>query len=108
MMAKVRRRSTSRSSSEKTTGEAIGAAPDSTRAKLRAGLKRARTGPTMPRALLNHSLVTAPDAKPSRWLLFLHGLLGSGANWRSFARRLVEAHPSWGAVTVDLRLHGAS
>lgn len=41
-------------------------------------------------------------------MLFLHGILGSGANWRSFARAFVGSRPDWGAVLVDLRLHGDS
>lgn len=41
-------------------------------------------------------------------MVFLHGILGSGANWRTFAKQIVEARPSWGAVLVDLRLHGES
>jgi pimeloyl-ACP methyl ester carboxylesterase len=51
--------------------------------------------------------VTAGES-PSRWIVFLHGILGSGANWRTFARRLVAARPEWGALLVDLRLHGES
>jgi esterase len=38
-------------------------------------------------------------------LLVLHGLFGSGGNWRSMARRLAATHR---VVTVDLRNHGAS
>ena len=57
---------------------------------------------------LSHALVTAPGSTPEKWLYFLHGILGSGANWRSFARQIVSAEPSWGAVLVDLRLHGDS
>jgi pimeloyl-ACP methyl ester carboxylesterase len=41
-------------------------------------------------------------------MLVLHGLLGSAANWRSFARRLVAAAPTWGLVLVDQRMHGES
>jgi esterase len=41
-------------------------------------------------------------------MLVLHGILGSGGNWRSFARRVAEACPSWGFVLVDLRMHGLS
>jgi pimeloyl-ACP methyl ester carboxylesterase len=41
-------------------------------------------------------------------MLFLHGILGSGANWRTFAKQVVAADPTWGAVLVDLRLHGES
>jgi pimeloyl-ACP methyl ester carboxylesterase len=52
--------------------------------------------------------VTAKDATPSKWLVFLHGILGSGANWRTFARQFVAAKPEWGALLVDLRLHGDS
>lgn len=56
---------------------------------------------------LQLALVT-PPTPPRRWMLFLHGILGSGTNLRALARRLVEARPSWGAALVDLRLHGAS
>lgn len=41
-------------------------------------------------------------------LYILHGFLGSGRNWASFARRLVDLRSDWRAVLVDLRLHGAS
>mgnify|MGYP000314191116 CR=1 FL=1 len=58
--------------------------------------------------LPHHALVTAPGASPARYLLMLHGILGSGANLRSFARRLAQAHPGWGFVLVDLRMHGLS
>lgn len=64
---------------------------------------------------LAHALVTAPAASagevaaaPKRWMLFFHGILGSGANWRTFAKQIVAARPEWGAVLVDLRLHGES
>ncbi|MGE0789491.1 MAG: alpha/beta fold hydrolase [Sandaracinaceae bacterium] len=53
-------------------------------------------------------LLTAPGASPTRWMTFLHGILGRGANWRGFARRLVERAPAWGAILVDLRAHGDS
>jgi esterase len=52
--------------------------------------------------------VTAPDAAPDRTIVFLHGILGSGANWRTFAKQIVAAKPRWRAVLVDLRLHGDS
>jgi esterase len=64
---------------------------------------------------LAHAFVTAPGgeasaaaAEPERWMFFLHGILGSGANWRTFAKRVVAARPDWGVVLVDLRLHGES
>jgi pimeloyl-ACP methyl ester carboxylesterase len=47
-------------------------------------------------------------AKPRHWIFFLHGFLGSGSNWRTFARRLVEKRPDFGAVLIDLRMHGKS
>jgi esterase len=49
----------------------------------------------------------SPDACEG-WIVFLHGILGSGSNWRSFARQIVTARPSLGALLVDLRLHGES
>ncbi len=58
---------------------------------------------------LAHALVTAGDgATPRAWVYVLHGILGSGANWRTIARRFVQARPEWGAVLVDLRMHGGS
>lgn len=58
--------------------------------------------------MLSHSLVAAPGAEPERFLLVLHGIFGSRGNWRAQARRWVEARPSWGAILVDLRMHGKS
>lgn len=48
------------------------------------------------------------ELEPRQWIFLLHGFLGKGQNWRSFARRLVALKPHWGAVLVDLRLHGKS
>ena len=59
-------------------------------------------------ATLAHTELIAGSKPPERWVLFLHGLLGRGGNWRSFGRRWVETHPTWGAGLVDLRLHGDS
>jgi pimeloyl-ACP methyl ester carboxylesterase len=57
-----------------------------------------------------HSVKVAPEGggAPRGWIMFLHGILGSGANWRTIARRLVTARPDLGAVLVDLRMHGLS
>lgn len=41
-------------------------------------------------------------------LYILHGFFGSGRNWTSVARRLVDLRPDWRVVLVDLRLHGDS
>ena len=57
---------------------------------------------------LAHAVIEPPSGKAEKWMLFLHGILGSGANWRTFARTLVKERPEWGAVLVDLRLHGDS
>lgn len=58
--------------------------------------------------ILNHTRVTAPDQEPERWLLVLHGIYGSGRNWGTIARKLVQERPEWGAMLVDLRMHGGS
>jgi esterase len=56
--------------------------------------------------MLNHTRIAS--GAPERWLLVLHGIYGTGRNWGSVARRLVEARPEWGVLLVDLRLHGGS
>ncbi len=38
----------------------------------------------------------------------VHGIMGSGRNWRSLVRRLAERRPGWRFVIVDLRHHGES
>lgn len=58
--------------------------------------------------LPSFSRVTAPGVTPERWLVLLHGILGTGNNWRGFAQKLVKARPAWGALLVDLRAHGGS
>lgn len=63
---------------------------------------------TNPMPTLAHTRVVAAGSTPERWLLVLHGIYGSGRNWGSIARRLVEARPEWGILLIDLRLHGAS
>ena len=54
-----------------------------------------------------HSQVIAGSAA-KRSMLFLHGILGRGQNWRSIAQRFVEKRPDYAAVLVDLRAHGNS
>ena len=58
--------------------------------------------------MLHVERVEAPTEVPSKTFLFLHGILGSGANLRTIARRFVALCPSWSVVLVDLRGHGAS
>lgn len=55
-----------------------------------------------------HSTIAADPAAVRGWLLMLHGIYGSGANWRSVARKVTDRRPEWGAVLVDLRMHGDS
>ncbi len=47
-------------------------------------------------------------ATPERWMLVLHGVFGSAANFRGIARRLARGRPDWGFVLADLRGHGRS
>jgi pimeloyl-ACP methyl ester carboxylesterase len=62
-----------------------------------------------PRFVLAHNTIALPDSPPpTRWMMFLHGLLGSRSNWRAIATRFVAARPGWGALLVDLRMHGES
>jgi pimeloyl-ACP methyl ester carboxylesterase len=58
--------------------------------------------------VVHHELVQMANTAPARWALVLHGVFGSGANWRMFMRRLCEVRPDWGFVLVDLRGHGRS
>lgn len=39
-------------------------------------------------------------------VMFLHGILGSGKNWSSFAKRVAQ-QCALQALLVDLRCHGA-
>ncbi len=55
-----------------------------------------------------HVVQTAPNARPERWAWLLHGILGSGQNLRTVARRLSAAAPEWGFILPDLRNHGES
>lgn len=57
---------------------------------------------------LNTSLVRPAGAVPTRAILFLHGILGTGGNLRGLAQAFVQGDPSLLGVLVDLRLHGKS
>jgi pimeloyl-ACP methyl ester carboxylesterase len=58
--------------------------------------------------VLAHSLIEPTTSEAAQHMLFLHGILGTRANWRAIARRFVERRPRWGAILVDLREHGDS
>jgi esterase len=55
--------------------------------------------------MLHHQLV---GDGAERWLVMAHGLFGRGGNWRGFASKLAARCPGWGAVLIDLRMHGRS
>jgi esterase len=57
---------------------------------------------------LHHDRVASEGTSPRRWVMMLHGIYGSGRNWRSVARGLVDVRPEWGVLLVDLREHGKS
>lgn len=57
---------------------------------------------------LHHELLAAPGATPTKVVVFLHGILGSGANLRSHARRFIQSRPEFLAALIDLRAHGQS
>ncbi len=48
----------------------------------------------------------APGAEPREAFVFVHGILGTRANWRGIARRFVKSRPEIEAITVDLPMHG--
>lgn len=54
----------------------------------------------------SHSLVGALDSEKLAFVM--HGVLGSGHNLRSLARRLRVARPEYCFVLIDLRYHGKS
>jgi len=56
--------------------------------------------------VLHHALVG--DAQAPRVALVLHGVFGSGSNFRSLMKTLGTERPDWRFVLVDLRLHGRS
>lgn len=57
---------------------------------------------------LAHTVHHDGDAPTTRGIFVLHGIFGSGRNWRGFAKGLAAAHPDRAVVTVDLRNHGDS
>ncbi len=58
--------------------------------------------------LVHHALICGGSSKPARWMLVLHGIFGSGSNFRTIAKALCERCPSWGFILADLRCHGQS
>ena len=58
--------------------------------------------------VLAHTLVNADSRPPTKAMIFLHGILGTRANWRTIARRFTGQRDDWAAVLIDLREHGES
>ncbi len=57
-----------------------------------------------PGVLASHKI--GPDGAPEVWVL--HGILGSGRNWRAFTRRLARERTDLAFRLLDLRRHGDS
>ena len=55
-----------------------------------------------------HCSVLKSDIEDTLNVFICHGILGSGQNWRSFARQLQQIRPNLNVVLVDLRCHGRS
>ncbi|KAL9373984.1 hypothetical protein Peur_033604 [Populus x canadensis] len=51
---------------------------------------------------------SSPNKPDAPTAFILHGLLGSGRNWRSFSRNLASSLSEWRMVLVDMRNHGKS
>lgn len=56
----------------------------------------------------NGTETTSSPSYEGSTIVLLHGILGSGQNLRSFARRVANEHPGSKCVLVDLRAHGES
>lgn len=55
-----------------------------------------------------HVVAAGASETASLRLMMLHGIYGRGRNWQSMARDIGAARPEYGALLVDLRLHGDS
>ena len=55
--------------------------------------------------MLKHEVVPSSGSKV---VVFLHGLLGSGKNLKTFAKRLSDRHEHIKPLLLDLRGHGSS
>jgi pimeloyl-ACP methyl ester carboxylesterase len=53
-------------------------------------------------------MTAGPEVVPERWLVVLHGVFGTGRNWRLFCRSVARERPEWGFLLVDQRGHGDS
>lgn len=73
-----------------------------------------RRSVVIPSRVLHHEwisrgkVVTSEERSGQQTVIFLHGLLGSGKNLRTAAKRLTERHTHLSALLVDARGHGGS
>eukprot|EP00892_Ulva_mutabilis_P012229 jgi/Ulvmu1/9379/UM051_0006.1 len=51
---------------------------------------------------------TQSNDKPPPTAVLVHGILGNRRNLKSFTRMLLQEHPAWQVLLVDLRSHGES
>lgn len=58
--------------------------------------------------ILSHLHLPSVSGSAQHTCLVLHGLLGSGRNWRSFCKSLQRQLPAWDFALLDLRGHGDS
>lgn len=58
--------------------------------------------------LLAHAMIAPEGTEPTRWMFFIHGIMGQGTNFRGLAKKWVARRQGWGAILVDLREHGRS
>ena len=49
-----------------------------------------------------------PEGPHPPTAVLVHGIMGMGRNWKTFAHGLAEANPSWQFILIDLPCHGAS
>ena len=54
------------------------------------------------------SSTTLNASKKRRIAVILHGIMGTGRNWMTPAKKLVERNPEWSILLTDLRGHGAN
>ncbi|KAK9812876.1 hypothetical protein WJX72_005084 [[Myrmecia] bisecta] len=77
-----------------------------------AGLRHSAAEHTIAYEVIQGALVRwsarGRSSRPPPTAIMVHGILGSRKNMLQFAQRLVEGHPSWQVLLVDMRCHGES
>ena len=57
---------------------------------------------------LSHVVLSGPDHVPQKWIALLHGILGTKQNLRPIGKAITQRDYAWGALLIDLRMHGES